>query len=160
VTALSFIVPNLIRNSLHYQQCSGLWSVDDNLKSWINEESSATVKVGGKRIDRLLEGWLQDGEVIENFKIDAEGSEMTVLKSALPYFKKNLVEHVMLEIAPTRTAVITPVETSLDIVEQLYSFGYYFERGNREISKEDMKATIKKSGGNPDNYWIHLRKNK
>jgi FkbM family methyltransferase len=104
-------------------KCSGLWAVKNS--EWINEESSKTVQVKSSTCTAIVNDWLPDQqEIINLMKIDAEGSEVAIIRSALPLVKAHRIEHILAEFVPGRTKEITPFPIVQDTFNQLYAAGY------------------------------------
>lgn len=112
-------------------KCSGLWAVVES--DWINKESASITTVKSTPLMELVEQWIQTEDVISMFKIDAEGSEMAIIKSALPLFRSGRIHNVLVEIAPARAEKILPwngvggngrgIEY---VLEELYAANYTF----------------------------------
>ena len=127
-------------------RCSGLWAVSDD-SAWINLESSHNASVPMTPLDTLLtagagEGggvggvgatgaggggggpWLPDGAALTLLKIDAEGSEVAVLRTALPLLEARRIEGVLAEVVPRRVQGITPLADVSDTFTRMYAAGY------------------------------------
>jgi FkbM family methyltransferase len=104
-------------------KCSGLWAVKNS--EWINEESSQSIEVQSTSCTALVNEWLPDSsEIINLMKIDAEGSEVGIIRSALPLLKAHRIEHILAEFVPGRTKEITPFPLVQETFTELYSAGY------------------------------------
>lgn len=129
-------------------KCSGLWAVRDS--SWINKESVSTIHVQSTPLQEIVDEWIQGDDTITMFKIDVEGSEMNVLKSALPYFKKRRILYVLAEISPARLEQITSWEDTKIVIETIYDSGYAirdsFVDNSPKSSYYTLDAALKKFG--------------
>ena len=110
-------------------KCSGLWSVTpDNAELNAKSESNATV--GFTALSRLLDGdgvspgFLPPGEKLTNLKIDAEGSEIAVLRSGIQLFKERRVGLVLMELVPSRVLKISSVDEVAETFTAMYDAGY------------------------------------
>jgi len=114
-------------------RCSGLWAIRDS--KWINDESASQVTVRGADLLTLVEGWVPrladpapasagDDAVITALKIDAEGSEIAVLASALPLLRARRILHILVEVVPNRINKISSAAEVRSTVEGLYGAGY------------------------------------
>lgn len=104
-------------------KCSGLWAVKNS--EWINQESSKEIEVHTTSCTALVDEWLPDSsEIINLMKIDAEGSEVGIIRSALPLLKAHRIEHILAEFVPGRTKEITPFPIVQQTFTELYSYGY------------------------------------
>lgn len=115
--------PNLTLN-VGATKCSGLWAVKNS--EWINKESSKDVEVHSVRCVDIVSGWLgaESREIITLMKIDAEGSEVSIIRSALPLLKERRILTIMAEFVPDRTKHITDFSIVADTFAQLYKAGY------------------------------------
>lgn len=114
--------PNLTI-SVGATKCSGLWAVKNS--EWINEESKKSVSVNSATCASIVRDWLpEEREIINLMKIDAEGSEIGIIRSALPLLKSHRILNILTEFVPGRTKNITPFRTVNDTLTQLYDAGY------------------------------------
>lgn len=148
-------------------RCSGLWGVTEE-SSYITNESTRSVVAAGLPLQPLVEAWLAvEGAVVNAsvavFKIDVEGSEVAVLRSALWLIEAHRVGVVILEVVPARVDPITPWEAVRDTFERLYTAGYacglaaswgsaphYFSLQDL-LRYFDPASTSKRAGLSP--YW-------
>jgi len=133
-------------------KCSGLWAVRGS--GWINRESTSIVTVASTPLLQLVDRWIQEDDIIGMFKIDVEGSEMSVILSALPLFRSGRILNVLVEITPALTEKILPWKgvggdgRGIEyVLETLYASNYTFTSsvtggtdGHAGISLKEMKA--------------------
>jgi FkbM family methyltransferase len=147
-------------------KCSGLWAVMES--DWINKESNYTVSVKSTPLLEIVNDWIKSTEIISLFKIDAEGSELAILKSALPLFQQKRIINVLVEIAPGRSEKILPFEGKDGdgygckyVVNELYKAGYEFghsfllpKRNGTGIPREEFMDIMAPSveGQPPKNF--------
>lgn len=105
-------------------KCSGLWAVQDS--AWINEESQHNSIVASNRMDLLINNWIGEDKTISILKIDAEGSEMSILLSGLSLFINDKIDTVLVEISPSRAEKITPLEDIINLINVIYKSGFTF----------------------------------
>lgn len=103
-------------------KCSGLWAVKES--EWINKESTSSVTVKSATSHDIVSSWIGDTDVITLLKIDAEGSELSIIKSALPLFEAHRILHLVGEFVPGRVKAISSYSDICETFEKLYSFGY------------------------------------
>ena len=105
-------------------KCSGLWSAS-NESDWINKESNRVVKVTSISMERILNDYFQANSIITIMKIDAEGSEMNIIKSALPFLKDRRILNLIVEIVPNRVKSMMTSLNDVDyILRQLDEYNY------------------------------------
>ena len=108
-------------------KCSGLWSVTGS--DWINKESTSTVEVSSSTLQQIVEEWLPNSnEIINIIKIDAEGSEISVISSGLSLFQSHRILNILWEIVPGRVKEITSFSIVNQTFASLYQYGYYCYR--------------------------------
>lgn len=156
-------------------KCSGLWSAyqGNSETHSINLESSFQVPVESitfsdlVRESKILPLPLlpTTTDTITIMKIDAEGSEMLILKAALPFLREHRILNVMVEIAPARIARLSSVEDVQFVFSELKQAGYKFfdvdsigDNRNTDFL-EDVLITKRLSGEKllsifPRNYQI------
>ena len=120
-------------------RCSGLWGVKGS--GWINAESSRNSTVGVVRLADATAGWLGEGERVALLKIDVEGSEVEVLRSAMHLLEAQRVDYVAMEVAPSRTHEVSSAEATEDTLRRLYGAGYQCAYGSSNgvsVSLEKM----------------------
>jgi FkbM family methyltransferase len=122
-------------------KCSGLWAVKNS--EWINEESSESIEVQSTTCTDIVNDWLPDSsEIINLMKIDAEGSEVGILRSALPLLKSHRIKHIIAEFVPGRTKEITPFRIVQDTFTEMYSAGYQCFRTVQGTVPVDLPAVL------------------
>jgi len=104
--------------------CSGLWAIKNS--GAVNNESKSSIKVNSKTLLEIVNDWIDSNDVIALLKIDAEGSEFSILKSALPLFKSKRILNTIVNIAPGRADKLTSWEDIQFVIKSVYSSGYYF----------------------------------
>lgn len=149
--------PNLTI-SVGATKCSGLWAVKNS--EWINQESQKSVQVHSSTCSEIVRDWLPaETEIINLMKIDAEGSEIGIIRSALPLLKLHRIEHILAEFVPGRTKDITPFPVVKDTFETLYSAGYkcYRMSGGMEVDLSSIHNFFdpanSESGRNTPQMW-------
>ena len=123
-------------------KCSGLWDVQDS--SRINPKSAATVQVKTRPLMELIANWLPDDAVIALLKIDVEGSEVDVLRSALPLLLARRVRTIYAEVAAGRIARITNRDAVVATFTSMYGAGYSC---NGKSLSQLLAALLVTSGG-------------
>lgn len=124
-TVWSAVGPNASAHiSVGATRCSGLWGVVG--ADWIDAESSRIVSVGMRSFTEILmsSGVLPDGAALTLLKIDTEGSEIAVLKSALPVLRARRVAGILVEVVPARVAAISPAADVIGTFTAMYETGY------------------------------------
>jgi len=104
-------------------KCSGLWSAS-NESDWINKESTKEVKVTSISMESIMNNYFQASQRITMMKIDAEGSEMNIIKSALPFLKDRRILNIVVEIAPNRVKSMTSLDDVKEIIRLLDEYNY------------------------------------
>jgi FkbM family methyltransferase len=140
-------------------KCSGLWAVKNS--EWINRESSTSVEVTSSTCAAIVNDWLPDRrEVIQLMKIDAEGSEIGIIRSALPLLQTHRIQNIIAEFVPGRTKEITPFPIVQDTLSQLYSAGYgcfSSVRGGKVVTLEEIQFYFDpmntETGRNTPHMW-------
>jgi hypothetical protein len=108
------------------------------------------VKVKGTPLEDLLEGWLPADATIAIMKVDVEGSEVAVWKTALPLLKAQRIKHIMAEVVPGRVDPITPWPEVQETITAMYEAGYtcgMVEGGGMTLSA--MLAHFERTPGRP-----------
>ena len=128
-------------------RCSGLWAVRDS--AWINEESESTVQVTSSTLAALVEAWQPElardaaGASIAALKIDAEGSEIAVLASALPLLRAKVIQAILLEFVPDRINKVSPPATITSTLTDMYHAGYRCGPiGSELVTLEDVISIL------------------
>jgi FkbM family methyltransferase len=116
-------------------KCSGLWAVRD--AGWINDESASKTTVAAQPLTDLVADWApallrdrpedarEDDDVgVAVLKVDAEGSEVAVLASALPLLQKRRIHAILGEFVPARTRAISPWPTIEHTLTTMHTAGY------------------------------------
>jgi FkbM family methyltransferase len=106
-------------------KCSGLWAVKDS--AWIDAESEHNTEVAARPLVEILRehNFIPTASrPISVMKVDVEGSEVNVLRSALPLLEERLVLAIYAEVVPNRVDAITPWADIRDTFERLYKAGY------------------------------------
>jgi FkbM family methyltransferase len=121
-------------------KCSGLWAVKES--EWINQESSKTILVSSKTAVDIVSAWIPSMEIITLMKIDAEGSELSILRSALPLFQSHRVLHLIAEFVPDRVKGVSTFEDVSNTLEVLYASNYRcFQNIFQEVSPGAQGST-------------------
>lgn len=121
-------------------RCSGLWGADAG-SAWINAESSSEVDVAGAPLMELVAGWLPERATVAALKIDVEGSEVAVLRSALPLLQARRVRAVLAEVVPARVRAITAWPVVRQTLEDVHEAGLRCgEMGHGTFSLAELLA--------------------
>jgi FkbM family methyltransferase len=145
-------------------KCSGLWGVETPRADWITDnpngvpgEEPKLVNVQMRTLSELMDGWLDGSDHIDVMKIDTEGHEWEVLKSALPFFKQKRIHSVMFEVKLERQ--VTSVADITMVLETFYDMGYECGSGRKPIglSKSDMVTTMSGSRVSPADWFCFLK---
>jgi hypothetical protein len=106
-------------------KCSGLWAVKDS--AWIDAESEHNTEVAARPLVEILrehDFMPTASRPISVMKIDVEGSEVNVLRSALPLLEQRLVMAIYAEVVPNRVDAITSWADVQDTFARVYRAGY------------------------------------
>ena len=124
-------------------RCSGLWAVRES--DWINAESAANVMVSLRTLDDVAGAWVPLGAAaITALKIDAEGSELAVLQSALGLLRGGRVRAILMEYVPWRVIPIMGFAGAQRAAADLYAAGWACAPvGNAEMyTKNEFLETL------------------
>lgn len=92
-----------------------------NESDWINKESTKEVKVTSISMESIMKNYFQASQRITMMKIDAEGSEMNIIKSV----KDRRILNLVVEIAPNRVKSMTSLSDVKEIDEYNYEMTSY-----------------------------------
>jgi FkbM family methyltransferase len=102
-------------------RCSGLWAIKG--AEWVDAESERNATVAVVPL-ALAAAPFFSGPRVAAMKIDTEGSEVAVLRGALPLLEARRVDVFVAEFSPWRTADITPFGVVQETLTRVYDAGY------------------------------------
>ena len=122
-------------------RCSGLWGVEG--AGWIDAESARNATARVLPLAEAAAPFFEGARRVAALKVDAEGSEVAVLRGALPLLEARRVDAFVAEFAPRRTAEITPFAVVEDTLRRVYAAGYacrQAEGGPEDLPLERLLA--------------------
>ena len=148
-------------------KCSGLWSANAKESDYINKESTLQVNVSSLPMKSIIEP-LENSDVMSIMKIDAEGSEFNIIRSALPLFTTKRLKYIVVEIAPGRVDKLSDTSMLENVLKEIESMDLMFSSlcteqfstsETKEVTDKLLNVTSRKELSKCNMYLLH-HKNK